>query len=217
MEISYLGHSSFKIKTKTGTVVTDPYTLPGMKMPAISADIVTVSHQHPDHNNVSSVSGTARREKPFVIAEPGEYEVEGISFFGYQTSHDDSSGKERGENTIFIIQAEDLRILHLGDLGHELPDKLVENLEGIDIVMVPVGGKYTINAETAFKVIEKIDPFYVLPMHYRTPAHDEKMFGDLTDLATFTTAYGHSVRTVKSLSVSKISLPQDVTEVITFE
>lgn len=218
MEITYLGHSSFKIKTKTGTVVTDPYgAMTGLKMPTVSADIVTVSHSHDDHNNIKAVSGTSRRKEPFVITEPGEYEVEGVSVFGFSTFHDNSSGKDRGDNVVYVIQAEDLRILHLGDLGHELTEKMIEELDGIDIVMVPVGGHYTVDAERAIKVIESIDPYFVLPMHYRTPAHDEKVFGQVDEITKFTTSFAHTVKTLKSLNVTKLSLPQDVTEVIVFE
>lgn len=218
MEISYLGHSCFKIKTKTGTVITDPYgAMTGFKMPAVSADAVIISHAHEDHNNNAGVTGTSRRKEPFIISEAGEYEIDGISIFGFQTYHDSSEGKERGKNLICVIQAEDLRILHLGDLGHVLSDKLIEDLDGIDVVMIPVGGFYTINAETAVKVIESIEPSYVLPMHYKTKAHDEKAFGELTDLTKFTESYGHTVKSVKTLLLSKLSLPQDTTEVITFE
>ena len=218
MEISYLGHASFKIKAKSGTIVTDPYgELVGWRMPAVSADIVTLSHAHDDHNNAGVVAGTSKASKPFLISEPGEYEIEGISIFGYRTWHDEKGGEERGENNIFVLQAEDIRILHLGDLGHQLSEKLIDELNGIDILMIPVGGVYTLNVQEAIKVIEAIDPLYVLPMHYRTERHDQKEFGGLQTAQEFVSAYGHTSRTVKSLVVSKISLPQDVTEVIVFE
>lgn len=218
MEIAYLGHSCFKIKTKTGTVVTDPYgAMTGFKMPAVAADVITISHDHGDHNNIAGVTGTARRKDPFVITEAGEYEIDGISIFGYQTFHDGTDGKDRGNNLIYVIQTEDLRILHLGDLGHTLSEKLIGELDGIDAVMVPIGGTFTIDSETATKVIESIDPTYVIPMHYKTKAHDEKAFGELTDLTKFTASYGHTVRPVKTLTLSKLSLPQDATEVIVFE
>lgn len=218
MEISYLGHACFKIKTKSGVVVMDPYgAKTGLKLPSVSADIVTVSHSHDDHNNVEGVVGTVRRKEPFAITDSGEYEVEGISIFGYQTSHDQKNGEERGENVIFVVQTEDLRVLHLGDLGHELTEKLLDELNGIDVLMVPVGGVYTIDPETAVKVIEAIEPTFVLPMHYQTPSHNKETFKDMADVAKFTALYGHNTRTVKSLNITKLSLPQDVTEVIVFE
>ena len=218
MEISYLGHSCFKVKSKTGVVVTDPYWPMGsLKLPTVSADVVTLSHQHKDHNNAEAVAGTARRERPFVITAPGEYEVEGISVFGYPTYHDGKEGTERGGNVIYVIQAEGLRILHLGDLGHPLSEKLLDDLDTIDVVMVPVGGYYTIDGKTASDVVAAIEPSYVLPMHYKTSAHDEKTFGQVTDVNPFVTAYGHGSRTVKSLSLSAQTLSPDSTEVILFE
>ena len=218
MEISYLGHSCFKVKTKTGTVVMDPYgNIGSLKLPTLSADVVTLSHQHQDHNNTSAVSGTARRAQPFVITEPGEYEVEGISIFGYPTFHDAKEGAERGSNTIYVVQAEGLRVLHLGDLGHPLSEKLIDELDTIDVLMVPVGGFYTIDAKVAGDVVASIEPTYVLPMHYRTPGHDEKTFGEVAGVDAFVAAYGHGSRTVKTLSVTPQSLPADSTEVILFE
>lgn len=218
MEISYLGHSCFRVKTKTGVVVMDPYgNIGSLKMPTVSADIVTLSHQHSDHNNAAAVSGTARRPQPFVIQEPGEYEVEGISVFGYPTYHDAKEGAERGANTIYVVQAEGLRVLHLGDLGHPLSEKLVDELDTVDVLMVPVGGFYTIDAKQAGDVAAQIEPTYVLPMHYRTDRHDEKTFGEVGGVETFVAAYGHGSRTVKTLSITAQSLPADSTEVILFE
>lgn len=218
MEISYLGHACFKIKTKTGTVVMDPFgKMTGFSMPSVSADVVTVSHSHEDHDATSAVSGTARREKPFIINEPGEYEVEGISIFGYKTFHDNKEGKERGDNNVFIVQAEDLRVLHLGDLGHMPEEKLIGELDGVDILMIPTGGIFTIGSQEAVKVAEAIDPYYVLPMHYKTDKHQMETYGELEGVESFIKNYGHNEKSVKSLNVSKLSLPQDVTEVITFE
>lgn len=219
MEISYLGHSCFKIKTKTGVVVCDPYSKSvGFEMPSVAADLVTVSHlQHDDHSAIQTVSASSRRKEPFVITNPGEYEVEGISVFGYPSFHDSSEGKERGANTVYVIQAEDLRILHLGDLGHPLGEKLIEEFESIDVLMIPVGGVYTISAKEAIEVISKIEPTYVLPMHYKTDRHDQARFGELAGITEFVGAYEHGSRSVKSLSLTKATLAEDLTEVIVFE
>jgi L-ascorbate metabolism protein UlaG (beta-lactamase superfamily) len=217
MEVSYLGHSSFKIKTKAGTLVTDPYDPSvGMKMPSVSADLVTVSHDHHDHNYVNAITGTARRKEPFIIREAGEYEVEGISVFGYQTFHDDKDGSERGKNTIYVIQAEDLRLLHLGDLGHPLSDKLVDELDGIDVVFIPVGGVYTIDAKQAAELALKIEAPYVVPMHYKTETHDPKTFGELTTREKFLELYDRPVKEASSLSLTKAGLAPDATEVVFF-
>lgn len=218
MEITYLGHSCFKIKTKAGTLVTDPYgKMTGLALPSLSADIVTISHHHDDHDNVKAVTGTSRRPTPFIIDQPGEYEVEGISVFGFRSYHDDKEGTERGENTMFIIQAEDLRILHLGDLGHKLTKEALDELEGIDIVMTPVGGVYTIDAKTAAELASEIEPYFVLPMHFKTVKHDKESFEKLAPVEDFVKEFQHGSRTVKTLNVSKLGLPEDLTEVILFE
>lgn len=218
MDIQYLGHSCFKIRAKSGSVVCDPYDSEiGFTLPSVSADIVTISHDHSDHSNSSAVSGTARRKKPFVISEPGEYEIEGISIFGYGTYHDEKKGEERGRNTIFVYQVEGLRVLHLGDLGHVLDDKLIEELNGVDILLIPVGGVYTIDAKVALRLIEALNPSIAVPMHYRTEKHDAKVFGELIDLDDFLKAYEGEARKVEDkLAVSKLSLSEDSTEVVVF-
>lgn len=218
MDISYLGHSSFKLKFKSGTVVTDPFdSSVGFSMASVSADLVTVSHDHFDHNNVSSVSGTARRDNPFIINEPGEYEVEGVSVFGYPSFHDDKKGSERGENNIFVIQGEGIRVVHLGDLGHSLSEKFIEKLDGVDILLVPVGGHFTIDSKIALSIIETISPSIAIPMHYRTSEHNSETFKDITDLDTFINLYGGEVRKVEDkLTVNKLSLSEDQTEVYVF-
>lgn len=219
MEISYLGHSAFKVKTKGATWVSDPYGSEiGLTLPSVSADVVTVSHRgHKDHEAVELVSGTTRRPKPFVIDEPGEYEVEGISVFGYQTWHDDKQGTLRGPNTIYLVQAEEIRILHLGDLGHSLDDKLLSELESVDVLMAPVGGHYTIDAKQVMELAGKLDPTYILPMHYRTDEHNQEVFGKLATRDEFVQYATLPSRSVKSLTLNKLSMPEDLTEVIVFE
>src|ERR1700754_4272263 len=150
MTITYHGHSCFKIKGKRGTVVTDPFgEYIGFSPSSLSADIVTVSHHHPDHDAVNKVSGTARRPKPFVIDAAGEYEIGGISVFGVPSFHDDSKGSERGRNTIYSILIDDLRVCHLGDLGHELTAEMVEDIGSPDVLLIPVGGVYSLDPAQA--------------------------------------------------------------------
>jgi len=171
MEIVYLGHSSFKIKTKNGTVVTDPYNpqYVGLKMPKVEADIITVSHDHEDHNFIEIVEGTEEREEPFVVSGPGEYEINQIFIFGLPSYHDDKKGRERGRNTIYIILADGLRICHLGDLGHSLSEKRIEALGEIDVLFVPTGGTYTLNSKEAVLAMNQIQPKVTIPMHYHLP------------------------------------------------
>lgn len=214
MEITYFGHSCFKIKGKAGIVVCDPYQgSVGFNMSAVTADVVTSSHDHPDHNAVDRVKPTARREAPFIITAPGEYEVGGISIFGVPTFHDTSHGTERGRNTVFTIYMDHLRICHLGDLGHDLTDEQISDIGEINVLMIPVGGYSTINPETAVKIINKLDPFYVIPMHYNTDEHDQNVFGDMKTLQKFLDEYGINKEPVKSLDVDPERLPEE-TEVV---
>lgn len=188
MEITYLGHSCFKIRGKQSSIVTDPYaSTVGFSMPSASADIVTISHQHEDHNAATKVSGTARREEPYVVKAPGEYEVQGIGVFGWASYHDDKEGAERGPNTIYTMLLENIHIAHLGDLGHVPDKKLIEDIGVVDVLMVPVGGVYTIDAAKAVEVIDALEPSIVIPMHYRTDRHSQKTFGQLDGIETFLT------------------------------
>jgi L-ascorbate metabolism protein UlaG (beta-lactamase superfamily) len=164
MEITYIGHSCFKIKGKETSIVIDPYDSKiGYKLPKLEADVLLVSHPHFDHSNVSGVSNYK-----LLIDTPGEYETKGVFINGFQTSHDDKEGGERGSNTIYLIELEGIKILHLGDLGHALEQATLEKIDSVDILMVPVGGKFTIDAGLAAKVISSIEPGIVIPMHYQT-------------------------------------------------
>lgn len=216
MDITYLGHSCFKLAGRTGTVVTDPFDqYVGLPSPRVSADVVTVSHQHPDHNVTDKISGTARRAKPFIISQPGEYEVGGISVFGVPTYHDNSGGSERGRNTVFTILVDEVRVCHLGDLGHELTSEQTEAIGEIDVVLCPVGGVFTIDPVIAVKTIQMLEPSIVIPMHYKTPAHDANVFGDMKTLADFLKEYGSQPEPVAKLNLDKGKLPEE-TELVVF-
>lgn len=211
MLISWFGHSTFKLQGKIGSetisVITDPYQPEkvGLKLPRLEAEIVTISHDHDDHNNVEAVKGD-----PFIIKGAGEYEVKGIFVEGVFSYHDQSQGKERGTNIIYRFEIEDISVTHLGDLGTELDNKQLERLEGTDILLVPVGGVYTINAEAAVKVINQIEPRIVIPMHYQVPGLKFK----LDALETFIKAIGVKPRQEEKLKILKKELPQDNMEVV---
>jgi L-ascorbate metabolism protein UlaG (beta-lactamase superfamily) len=215
MIITYHGHSCFKLKGKRGTVITDPYdAYVGFSPSGLTADIVTVSHQHKDHNAVDKVKGTEAHPKPFLIDCPGEYEVGGISVFGERMYHDASQGVERGENTVFTILLDELRVCHLGDLGHALTEEQVEKIGLVDVLFIPVGGVFTLNPEQAIEAIRKIEPSIIIPMHYRTPEHDLNVFGDLKQITDFTKEYGIEPAAVPKLVVEKDRLPEETELVI---
>jgi L-ascorbate metabolism protein UlaG (beta-lactamase superfamily) len=214
MEITYFNHSSFRLKGKNGTVLTDPYDdKVGFSLPNLSIDIVTTSHDHYDHNAINKVNGTARREKPFIVSNPGEYEVGGISVFGVSTYHDDSKGADRGKNTVFTVLIDDLRVTHLGDLGHELSSDQLEDIGVVDVLLCPVGGHFTIDPKAAVKIIQQIEPSYVIPMHYRSPKHGEG-FEKVATIEDFLKEYGMSPVAVLKLNVEKGKLPEETTLVV---
>ena len=167
MKIKWLGQASFMITLDTGIkILTDPYTTGGkLSYGEIreSADIVTVSHEHGDHNNVAAVGGN-----PKVVRGAATAEIKGIKFKGIPCHHDEVGGNKRGDNTIFCFEVDGVRVCHLGDLGHQLSDKQVAELGRIDILLIPVGGFYTIDAKVAGQVCDRLKPKVILPMHYKT-------------------------------------------------
>ncbi len=165
-DITWLGHAMFRLRGKDATIITDPFdrTL-GLELPRPKADIVTISHDHPHHNAVSTLKG-----EPHVLTGPGEYEIKGIFITGIATFADNKKGAERGRNTAFLIELDDLIICHLGSLGHVLTTKQVEALSDVHVLLVPVGGHNTLDASKAAEVIAQIEPRIVIPMHYRTGA-----------------------------------------------
>jgi len=219
MILTYHGHSTFKIKGKKGTVIMDPYSdYVGISLPRLSADIITVSHDHKDHNAVKNITGTSRRSNPFVVEKSGEYEVEGISIFGVSSFHDDSDGAERGKNIIFTALVDGIRICHLGDLGHEFTPEQLEEIGAVDILLCPVGGVYTIDPELAVKTIRAIEPGIAIPMHYRTDKHDEKIFGKLKTLNDFLKVYGVSPQAIPKLDFDdKTRIPEETELVVLSE
>ena len=165
MKIEWLGHASFMITSDAGTkIVTDPYATGGdFGYGEIneSADIVTVSHVHNDHNNVAAVRGNPR-----VVRGAGTLEVKGIAIKGIPSYHDEAGGRNRGENTIFCFEVDGIKVCHLGDLGHLLGDEQVAEISPVDILLVPVGGYYTIDGKVATEVCNQLKPRVIIPMHW---------------------------------------------------
>jgi len=167
VNIKWLGHASFLITSEEGLkIITDPYSLGGGidygKIEEV-ADIVTVSHKHGDHDNVAAVKG-----KPEVVSALGSRRVKGVDFRGIPSYHDEAKGRQRGDNIIFCFTLDGIRICHLGDLGHQLDASQIAEIGEVDILLLPVGGVYTIDAKGATKVCEKLNPKVVIPMHYKT-------------------------------------------------
>jgi L-ascorbate metabolism protein UlaG (beta-lactamase superfamily) len=176
MKLKWLGHSCFLITSETGLrIITDPYPQgSGLNYSPINeaADIVTVSHDHFDHNNISAVSG-----KPEVVTGSGTKTAKGIQFKGIASHHDESKGKERGANTIFCFTVDGIRLCHLGDLGHELSREEIAQIGNVDVLLIPIGGLFTIDAEVASKVGDDLKPKVIAPMHYKTPKCDFPITG----------------------------------------
>lgn len=165
MRIEWLGHACFLITGRTGVrLVTDPFNEQvGYPVPRVHADIVTVSHDHFDHNATQYIKGN-----PIVVRNPGEHSVKGVPIKGVATFHDRAQGKDRGPNTAFKITVDGVSVCHLGDLGHILEQNQLAALGRVDVLLVPVGGTYTIDPQEAAEVVKQINPVVVIPMHYKT-------------------------------------------------
>ena len=168
MKVKWLGHSCFLVTSKGGVrIVTDPYAVGGgIDYSPIkeTADVVVVTHGHDDHNNISAVQG-----KPEVVRGDGTKTAKGIQFKGIATYHDASQGTQRGPNTVFCFTVDDIKLCHLGDLGHVLSPGQVNEIGAVDILFIPVGGFYTIDAVVASQVREQLKPRIAIPMHFKTP------------------------------------------------
>jgi L-ascorbate metabolism protein UlaG (beta-lactamase superfamily) len=209
MDITWFGQSCFRLKFKAAVIITDPYNGDlGIKLPRQKADIVTVSHDHPDHNNLRGVSGD-----PSVFTGPGEYERAGIFIFGIPTFHDRRNGRDRGKNTAYLIEGEGLTVCHLGDLGHVPTQAQIEQLTSLDVLMIPVGGQTTLTAAEAAEVVSTLAPRFVIPMHYQLPGLKVK----LDSVAKFLQEMGApKVAPVESLRVLPTSEPHE-TQIVLLE
>ncbi|MDD5093679.1 MAG: MBL fold metallo-hydrolase [Dehalococcoidia bacterium] len=202
MEITWLGHSCFKLKGKQSSVITDPYDNScGYSLGKATASIVTISHDHPHHNFASGIGGNPR-----VLCSPGEYEIGGVFIYGTTTYHDRSKGQERGKNIIYLIEIDDIKVCHLGDLGHALSASQVEEISDADVLLVPVGGLTAIDASGAVEVINLLQPKIVIPMHYKTPMVQEA----LEPLEKFVKEMGmKEVTPLPKLILNKSTLPAE--------
>jgi L-ascorbate metabolism protein UlaG (beta-lactamase superfamily) len=209
MEITWLGHSCFRLRGKEAAVVTDPCDkTAGYSIGRPQADVVTVSHDHPTHSQAGAVAGTPR-----VVQGPGEFEIAGVLITGIPTYHDASKGEELGKNVAYVIEIDDVRICHLGDLGHVPTSEQAEELSGVDILLAPVGGGTTLDASAAAETVSLLGPKLVIPMHYKTATSK----GELQPVDRFLKemAAGETERQPK-LSVTPSTLPAE-TKVLVLE
>lgn len=207
MIITWLGQSAFKIEDKDITLAIDPHDKTGLKMPKFQADILLITHDHDDHNNIKAIKGD-----PFVIDGAGEYEVKNVFVYGLRAWHDNKKGADRGRITLYLIEYGGIKIAHLSDIGQDnLTQRQLEKLEGVDILLIPVGGIYTINGTGAVKIISQIQPRIIIPMHYKIPGLKLK----LEPVDKFLKEFGvTSSEKMDKLKINKKDLPQEETKVI---
>ncbi|OGD83555.1 hypothetical protein A2572_00410 [Candidatus Collierbacteria bacterium RIFOXYD1_FULL_40_9] len=213
MEITYLGHSCFKLKSKAGLVVyIDPFdpAMVGESLPKDVADVLLISHSHQDHSNTEVITGALNRDKTFVVDKEGEYEIAGVLVTALKTYHDKVDGAERGKNLVFSVMMDGLNLVHLGDLGHKLSSGAIEKLGSVDVLMTPVGGEYTIETETALETVKDISPGFMIPMHYKT----EKSADSLNKLATLShflekNKFPTTPESVHKIKLEQSSIPED--------
>ncbi len=212
MDIKYFGHSSFFIKSKDAKLVTDPFDtqMVGIKFPKIEADIVTISHHHLDHDRAELVTGDR-----LVIDMAGEYEKKGMRVMGYQTYHDKKKGAERGENIVYKIEGDGISVLHCGDLGLVLEDSFVDQLGEVDVLLVPVGGFFTIDSTEAVELVKKIEPSIVIPMHYNHAKLNQQNFAKIAPLGEFLKKIGvEGVVPTPKLTIKKEELQEEMKVVV---
>lgn len=169
MIIKWWGHACFQITSANGKIIlTDPYIASiGYQKITVEPDIITVSHDHFDHNAVHEVPGN-----PVVIKTPRTHQLDEVTIQGVESYHDNVHGKKRGKNTIFIVEIDGMRIAHLGDLGEPLSSTQCDKIGSLDILLTPVGGNYTIDASQAYEVAKTLNPKIIIPMHYKTSVLD---------------------------------------------
>jgi len=200
MDISWLGHSCFRIRGSNAIVVTDPYSPDsGYSLGKPTARVVTVSHQHSGHSYVRGIGG-----EPKLVIRPGEYEISGVLIIGIETFHDADRGSKRGKNIVYLMEVDEVSVCHLGDLGHVLTAEQVEEIGNVDVLLLPVGGVSTINASMAAEVVRQLEPKAVVPMHYKTSA----LSWELEPVERFLKEIGvEQVEPQPKLSLTKSSLP----------
>jgi len=206
MYIQWFGLSCFKIQTKEAVIFIDPFSQKaGLKPPRFKADILLISRDEEEHNNRKAALG-----QPYVIDSPGEYELKNVFIFGIPNFQQNGKEEKRKPLTIFLLQSEEMSLAHLSDISQVPSEKNLEKLEGVDILLVPVGGKKTLDAAKAAKLISEIEPRIVIPMHYKTPG----LKLDLEGIDKFAREMGLKKEEVfDKLKIEKKNLPQEETKI----
>ncbi len=211
MRISCLGHSCFRIEGDQAEIVTDPFTGIGLPEPEAGADLVLCSHEHRDHSHVGN---TAKPNAKVLVSWTGETIHNGVRVKGISSYHDRQKGQERGENSIYVFEMDDMCLCHLGDLGHPLGQDIVDAIGEVDVLFVPVGGFYTIGPKMANGVCRVISPRIVIPMHYRTERHSTN-FNKLHTVEDFLELRDNVIRLGKApLDLDEEDLPHNATVVL---
>jgi len=214
MNINWYGQSCFQISSVRGkdnhvSIVIDPFSesTTGLKLPKLQADILLVTHDHSDHSNIKAVSGT-----PFIIKGPGEYDIKKVFVHGISGYHDNVQGSQRGSITIYTIETEGIRLCHLSDLGQkELTSSQLDEIGDIDILMIPIGGIYTIDTAEAVKIMAQIEPRIIIPMHYKIP----KLKIKLDDIDKFLKSLGiKKPESLPKLSIRKKDISTEEAKII---
>ena len=199
MKINYIGHSCFLFRERSGaSLLTDPYGDVGLSFPRVKADIVTVSHSHYDHCNVGAVGGD-----PTVFREAGKFTCRGVAIDGIECFHDDANGAKRGNNLIFSFVMDGVRVSHMGDLGQKYNEEILRKVGHTDVLLLPVGGNYTIDGEEAAWYVKKLSPAVVIPMHY----HVKGLTVDIEDEKRFLQAMGGGYSTAREVEFTVDTLP----------
>lgn len=200
MEIKWVGHACFKLQGKEVSVVTDPFGAEvGFAMPKLSGNILTISHDHFDHNNRDAVTSD------IVFDAPGEFEFKGVRVIGVRTFHDEERGAKRGDNLMFLFMIDGLKLLHCGDLGHMPSDNILDSLGDVDVLFLPAGGNYTLPVSQAVELVHRLEPKVVVPMHFHIPG----LKLDVALVDGFLKQLGFDSERVSSFVINKNNLPEE--------
>ena len=217
--LTWFGQSTFVLKTSSGlTALLDPmgtgvgYTL----TPVDGVDLVTISHEHTDHNNAALATGSPTILRGLAANDWAKIDqkIKGVRVYTVPTYHDDKQGSARGKNAVFVFDLDGLRVVHLGDLGHKLSDDQIKQIGAADVVMIPVGGYYTIDGKGAAEVVGQLKPKIAIPMHYKTPDVSKSLADVLAPADGFTAALGASAKVTqpgKTVTISSLKLPTELT------